>query len=167
MDGGVEFGGDVGRPAVEGGEHSVADRAGAPVVLARDGGEEASAVPFGLGHVVDPLGERAGEALQSRRCADRPRGDPKTEPVDRGLQGGELQGLLRPEVADHPGLAHLQFGGQAADGQALQPLGGGQCQGALDDSGTGSSRFGDGLARAHGSSLTYRSFAKYLRTFVL
>jgi hypothetical protein len=164
-DGHPELPAHVLRPRRQRGEDGVADGARAAVELDGDRGQEAAGGAVRPGDGVDPLAEGPEEPVDARARADRALGHPLPEPVGGLGDGGQLQGLLGAEVPDHAGLAHAEVGGEPADRDALQPVDGGQREGPVDDAGPGGGGLDDGLAGAHRPSLTYRSFAKCVRSF--
>ena len=62
-----------------------------------------------------------------------PGDDVLDEALCRGLHRGELEFLLGAEVGEQPALAHAKLAGQAADGQALEPVARSQVDRAIED----------------------------------
>ena len=122
---GREVGLDRGEP--------ILDRPGASAHLQRGGGEEASAGEDAALHVAEEGLTRCGQLAQAGRGGERRLHDLLVEDPLRLLHGGQLQLLLGPEVRVETALADAGRRREVSDGQALQPVDGGQRRGGAQD----------------------------------
>src|SRR5262245_64965631 len=103
------------------------------VELGRGGREEAAAREDAALEVRE---KPFAECLQSfERVGERPRGvdDLRVEDLAGGLDGRELQLLLRAEVRIEPALAHADVRSELADRETSQALDRGEIGGATED----------------------------------
>ena len=133
-------------PQVHRARDAVAHRAASAVPLARRRGQEAAAREDVALQVGDPRVGYRPQPRQPRLLAGRAVPDLAAEDVGRLLQRRHLQRLLRPEVADDPGLRHVELAGQPPDRQALEPFERGDVDRAGDDRLAGLLGFGGGSA---------------------
>src|SRR5262249_34859683 len=111
----------------------ITNRPGPAVKLEGRRGEETSTGKDAAFHMTQPAvakGPEPGHAFRLRKSGTN---DMLDENLPRHLDRGHLQLLFRSEVGEQAALAHLQFLGQAADGETLQALHRSQIDGHAQD----------------------------------
>jgi hypothetical protein len=122
-----------GDPFAHDGGDAVAHGAAAAVEFERGGGEETAAGEKLLLDVRKPAVEQIPQAGQAFGRGERGARDLINKNLAGGFDGGELQVFLRTEVGEEAALAHAEFFGEAADGEALEAFDGGNVDGAAED----------------------------------
>src|SRR6516225_10729669 len=90
------------------------------VELSGRGSEEAASAKHASFHVAQPVFQHGFEAGDTARALQGWLHDLLHEDCFGRLDRSQLQLYLRPKVSKYTGLAHLQFGREAADGKPLQ-----------------------------------------------
>ena len=122
-----------GDPLAHDGGDAVADGAAAAVEFERGGGEETTSGEEFLLDVREPAVEQIPQTREAFGRGERGARDLINKNLASGFDGGELQVFFRTEVGEEAALAHAEFFGETADGEALEAFDGGNVDGAAED----------------------------------
>jgi hypothetical protein len=122
-----------GDPFAHDGGDAVADGTAAAVEFERGGGEETAAGEELLLDVRKPAVEQIPQTGQAFGRGQRGARDLIYKNLAGGFDGGQLQVFFRTEVGEEAALAHAEFFGETADGEALEAFDGGNVYGAAED----------------------------------